>query len=342
MTPSQCPECWHAFHEPGPCRVSPGEPCYCGGRDPLTPTAVELVMRLQALRDALHPYTCGTIEGPGEPECNRLAREIALDAERAARAGVIDAAHLERQREFSERTFGPGPRTNGVLDHIRKELAEIEAEPLSMEWIDVVILALDGAWRAGHEPQEIIDAIIAKQAKNEARAWPDWRTAAPDTAIEHDRSAERAPRADTKTDACPVCGNSGRNRTCHPAEDFVSRLNLPDGDPRRNGPMRAPRAGTPGADMIAAERRRQIEVEGYDPEHDEDAEALALAAIAYALPSGLDMWVGGHAHESDVLRMVLWPWDSDAYKPKDARRDLVRAGALIAAAIDALAEGGGS
>ena len=37
-------------------------------------------------------------------------------------------AHLRRQREFSEKAFGPGPRTQAVMDHIRKELAEIEAE----------------------------------------------------------------------------------------------------------------------------------------------------------------------------------------------------------------------
>jgi uncharacterized protein YbaP (TraB family) len=101
----------------------------------------------------------------------------------------IDAAHLQRQREFSERAFGPGARTHGVLDHIRKELTEIEDAPDDLnEWVDVVILALDGAWRAGHQPQEIIDAIVAKQARNEGRTWPDWRTADPDKAIEHDRS----------------------------------------------------------------------------------------------------------------------------------------------------------
>lgn len=106
---------------------------------------------------------------------------------------VIDAAHLSRQRAFSERTFGPGSRTVGVLDHIRKELNEIEADPDDLgEWVDVVILALDGAWRAGHEPQQIIDAILAKQARNESRVWPDWRTADPDRAIEHDRSSEVA------------------------------------------------------------------------------------------------------------------------------------------------------
>lgn len=96
--------------------------------------------------------------------------------------------HLYRQRAFSERTFGPGQRTAGVIDHIRKELREIEAKPYDLsEWIDVVILAFDGAWRLGYSAAEIVAALEAKQAANEARTWPDWRTAAPDKAIEHVR-----------------------------------------------------------------------------------------------------------------------------------------------------------
>lgn len=96
--------------------------------------------------------------------------------------------HLHRQRQFSERTFGPGPRTQGVIQHIRKELIEIEGKPDDlMEWIAVALLALDGAWRAGHDPAAIALALATKQTRNELRQWPDWRTAAPDTAIEHVR-----------------------------------------------------------------------------------------------------------------------------------------------------------
>jgi len=131
-----------------------------------------------------HLRTCG---GACDDDC----RDI-----RAALAGkegppTFDlVAHLHRQREFSERTFGPGPRTKGVLDHIRKELGEVEKDPADLEeWVDVVLLALDGAWRAGHEPEDIAAGIKAKQAKNEARKWPDWRTADRDKAIEHDRTA---------------------------------------------------------------------------------------------------------------------------------------------------------
>lgn len=99
--------------------------------------------------------------------------------------------HLERQREFSLRTFGPGMRTDGVIDHIKKELVEIKASPNDVtEWVDVVMLALDGAWRAGHEPQEICQAIHAKLQRNIARTWPDWRTAEPGKAIEHVRGLE--------------------------------------------------------------------------------------------------------------------------------------------------------
>ena len=94
--------------------------------------------------------------------------------------------HLLHQAEWSAKTFGPGERSAGIVDHIRKELLEIEADPYDLtEWIDVVILALDGAWRIGATPEQIIDALVAKQSKNEGRKWPDWRTAEAGKAIEH-------------------------------------------------------------------------------------------------------------------------------------------------------------
>lgn len=99
---------------------------------------------------------------------------------------VIDAAYLDHQRSWSTEAFGPGGRPLGVIDHIEKELGEVRDDPADLgEWVDIIILAFDGAWRAGHEPQAILDAIAAKQARNEAREWPDWREADPDKAIEH-------------------------------------------------------------------------------------------------------------------------------------------------------------
>lgn len=103
-------------------------------------------------------------------------------------ASAIDADRLARQREWSTQNFGPGRRTEGVLDHIAKEMDEVRADPTDLEeWIDIAILALDGAWRAGHEPQEVIDTLIAKQEKNFTRSYPDWRTMPEGQAIEHIR-----------------------------------------------------------------------------------------------------------------------------------------------------------
>jgi hypothetical protein len=97
--------------------------------------------------------------------------------------------HLVKQIAFSIRTFGPGSRTKALIDHIGKELKEIEADPLDLEeWVDLILLSLDGAWRSGHTPGAICCAIEWKLNKNENRVWPDWKTADPDKAIEHDRS----------------------------------------------------------------------------------------------------------------------------------------------------------
>jgi hypothetical protein len=100
---------------------------------------------------------------------------------------IIDAKYLDHQREWSEKTFGPGDRTYGVIDHIKKELEEILADPKGTEWKDVVILALDGFWRAGYNSQTIIDEIVEKQKTNEQRTWPDWRNFTEGQAIEHVR-----------------------------------------------------------------------------------------------------------------------------------------------------------
>lgn len=87
------------------------------------------------------------------------------------------------------KTFGPGLRTDGLIDHIKKELVEIKAAPTDLvEWVDLIILAIDGATRAGHTGQQIADALHNKHIKNQTRAWPDWRTVDPNKAIEHIRS----------------------------------------------------------------------------------------------------------------------------------------------------------
>lgn len=98
--------------------------------------------------------------------------------------------HVERQRKWSQDTFGP-QRVKGVIDHIKKEIQEVESAPDDLEeWIDLIILSIDGACRMGATTTQIIQGLLAKQLKNENREWPDWRTMPPDKAIEHVKSLE--------------------------------------------------------------------------------------------------------------------------------------------------------
>ena len=83
------------------------------------------------------------------------------------------AYYINRQREWSKKTFGPGKRTMGISKHIQYELLEVQAEPNNpREWIDIVILALDGAWRAGAEPDVITELLKEKQKINFNREFP--------------------------------------------------------------------------------------------------------------------------------------------------------------------------
>lgn len=97
-----------------------------------------------------------------------------------------------------------------------------------------------------------------------------------------------------------------------------------------------------GVERIAAERQRQIEVHGYDPEDDASyfSPMLALAAACYAIPSGRrEAYLSGLEMTAHIdLRANLWPFKEEFWHPTpDNRiRELEKAGALIAAEIDRL------
>lgn len=105
-----------------------------------------------------------------------------------------------------------------------------------------------------------------------------------------------------------------------------------------------------GIDLIAAERERQVSVEGWTPEHDDEhgVGEMTWAAVCYAAPNPVKALlprqcncrsVGecGHAFPVKVYRDP-WPWDAkwDKRGKHDRIRQLAIAGALIAAEIDRL------
>ncbi|GEM_PF-7022045 len=91
-----------------------------------------------------------------------------------------------------------------------------------------------------------------------------------------------------------------------------------------------------GVRAIADERRRQVQAEGFSPATDADYNAgeLAKAALAYVQLAAMDLAAGGRDHIATGSPPACWPWHPVWWKPRNARRDLVRAGALIAAQLD--------
>lgn len=92
-------------------------------------------------------------------------------------------------------------------------------------------------------------------------------------------------------------------------------------------------------ELIAEERQRQIEVEGYSLVDDASFYAngeLAIAASIYALPAEKR----ASTDTSFVPLPDQWPWDRASWKPTPELRlrELAKAGALIAAEMDRLQE----
>lgn len=101
-----------------------------------------------------------------------------------------------------------------------------------------------------------------------------------------------------------------------------------------------------GITLIASERQRQVNEEGWTPSHDDGHSdgALARAAACYAIgtkelrrPIAVQQrgenW---SAHGTNYIN--AWPFEEDDWKPTphDRIRELQKAGALIAAEIDRL------
>jgi hypothetical protein len=110
---------------------------------------------------------------------------------------IMDFKHyLIRKIQWSIKTFGQGKRTNGVLQHISREIEEVKGSNGSAkEWVDLVILSLDGLCRelVYNKPgmsevaasNAAITLLMEKQLENEAREWPPVDEANQDVAIAH-------------------------------------------------------------------------------------------------------------------------------------------------------------
>lgn len=101
---------------------------------------------------------------------------------------------------------------------------------------------------------------------------------------------------------------------------------------------------TKAARDVLAERKRQIQKEGWsaygDDQYRDQELARAAASYAYPLPK---LTAQERFHPETINLAVLskrppadWPWNEDWWKPTTQRRNLVKAGALILAEIERL------
>ena len=97
---------------------------------------------------------------------------------------------------------------------------------------------------------------------------------------------------------------------------------------------------------VLAERRRQVEAEGFTTEHDDEHTDgdIARAAATYAMAGAMQTsylrmhFLGEWANGGFSKVRSQWPdrWDWAWFKPTNPRRDLVKAAALILAEIERL------
>lgn len=98
-----------------------------------------------------------------------------------------------------------------------------------------------------------------------------------------------------------------------------------------------------GTDLITEERERQISQEGWTSEHDaeHDGQELVEAAKCYATAANATQYSPKNitylGYRPGEPAPYDWPWAEEWWKPSsDPVKNLVKAGALIAAEIDRL------
>lgn len=149
----------------------------------------------------------------------------------------------------------------------------------------------------------------------------------------HIANHNRAPSCQQMADDMGFTSKSGVHRLLQGLEERGAIRRLPNRiraiellDPRRPAvPL------SQAAQDVLAERQRQISAEGWTPEHDDDHGdgEIAAAAATYALAASRCFAEQQPYHQT-------WPWDAGWWKPTTARRDLVKAAALILAEIERL------
>lgn len=127
--------------------------------------------------------------------------------------------------------------------------------------------------------------------------------------------------------SCLCCGHVGERAAWHISHPSIYVCKT------CKGLATAPTTSDAARDVLA-ERRRQIEQEGWTLKHDDehDGGQLPMAAASYAVAASYAS--AGLFPMPKGAPPTSWPWRKSWWKPTTPRRDLVKAGALILAEIE--------
>lgn len=209
-----------------------------------------------------------------------------------------------------------------LADHSR-DVTKLAAEQPSDDERDAF-----NHWYAQQTPKSVTDDL------NEADAWIVWQArallAAEQPSKEVLTRVEQLRKALFESrDAMRVMANWVKKSDPAGyswAVRMVDRANATLGGEEQ--PSADKHDSTAAARDVLAERGRQVEAEGWTPEHDDKHGngEMALAAGCYAANAGGAAW-------ADEVPS-FFPWTQAWWKPTTPRRDLVKAGALILAEIE--------
>jgi hypothetical protein len=263
---------------------------------------------LNALLDAVKDIAAPAVPAP-QPQENKD------DLSRVDRSAISDGQDLPRKPQ-PDNSQPPGVQAVEDLARALAFVAEFQGDPrcsLNCRHAE----ALLAAWRAQDEALQEIFGLCGI----------DGHVSCPADVVGYVRRAllGAVTGADSAVDPVDGIGEGG--------------LRAPNASFDTTSTLAAVPAQEEGITLIAAERRRQQTAEGWTAAHDKthrEAEMVA-AACCYAALARRQADGTVQSRAEHIAAPSGWPWDWEWWKPSDdPRRNLVKAGALIAAEIDRL------
>lgn len=302
----------------------------------------ERIERLQAFREQLDPLNLAPHAEAFNEAPDEALRPEQAEAERPEMSPER-AAYFMRRFKSEEKLLGPNEQA--AVDYVLSLLAQHErivgALRAENAKLSEALDECDGdRWKLRSER----DAAMARVAELEGKL-TDWvhegfrlNEALAIAQAQHSVPEEvrtLLSRAQCEIEHLAEC----LENVCEDEEDFDVREDVADGRvvaaDIANMLAAEPGNSVPQAWLdVQAERRRQVEAEGWTPEHDDEHShgQMARASACYALAGSSAPNDGTAA----LLVSLAWPWDQQWWKPTSARRDLVKACALALAEIERL------